>query len=200
MYQSPLLNVCSVLCPSFHKAARRRIESETQETSQGILQRWFPGWISGYQAPVPSDQSENGGLELEAPDTAVSELNLKDDELLDELGYEALDDNLFLRDRIFLTLEFSLRKGSFQLVTTPTSQTAFLGPELLIELGFNSLGCAVDLRPRLRYACFDLSLGSLSVQDHTNEESLFPVLVQPKGAEVGGLIYIIVPIIQAFAH
>ena len=127
-------------------------------------------------------QSGSGGeSESSIPEL---DLELQEDELLNELGYESQSDGLFFRDRILLTLTFSLGRGSFQLVNASHSQSSFLGPEPLIELGFASLRCAADFRPKLRYASFDLSLGSLMVQDHLDNESLFPVLVQPKGGEV----------------
>lgn len=114
-------------------------------------------------------------------------MSAEEDELLHELehDYEARD-NLLLRDRILLTLSFSLSGGSLQLVTTTSSQeesksvALFLGPEPLVELCFNSLCFSADLRPRLRYASVDLSLGSLSVEDHSDGKSLFPTLVKPK--------------------
>ena len=121
-------------------------------------------------------------------------MSAEEDELLHELehDYEARD-NLLLRDRILLTLSFSLSGGSLQLVTTTPSSassqgeskfmsefSSFLGPEPLVELCFNSLCFSADLRPRLRYASVDLSLGSLSVEDHSDGDSLFPTLVKPK--------------------
>ena len=120
-------------------------------------------------------------------------MSAEENELLHELehDYEARD-NILLRDRIFLTLSFSLSGGSLQLVTTPPPSlesksmaefSSFLGPEPLVELCFNSLCFSADLRPRLHYASVDLSLGSLSVEDHSDSESLFPTLVKPKGAE-----------------
>ena len=120
-------------------------------------------------------------------------MSAEEDELLHELehDYEARD-NILLRDRTFLTLSFSLSGGSLQLVTTPPPSSesksmaefsSFLGPEPLVELCFNSLCFSADLRPRLRYASVDLSLGSLSVEDHSDSQSLFPTLVKPKGAE-----------------
>ena len=180
------------------QAARKRIESESSETNQGLLQRWFPGWISGYQAQISREEGAEEATEDNAntdPQSAVTEQpeevaangipSAEEGELLDELGYEADHDNVFLRDRIFLTLAFSLGGGSFQLVTTPLSKDiSCLGPEPLVEFRFVSLRCAADIRPRLRYASYDLSLGSLTVQDHVDLESLFPVLVQAKGAEV----------------
>lgn len=180
------------------QAARKRIESESSETNQGLLQRWFPGWISGYQAQISREEGAEEAAEEDTntdPQSAVTEQpeeaagngipSVEEGELLDELGYEADHDNVFLRDRIFLTLAFSLGGGSFQLVTTPLSKDiSCLGPEPLVEFRFVSLRCAADIRPRLRYASYDLSLGSLTVQDHVDSESLFPVLVQAKGAEV----------------
>lgn len=108
----------------------------------------------------------------------------EEDQLLNELGYEDKD-NLLLRDRIFLTLSFSLTGGSFQLVTTPTSLSqSFYGPEPLLEMTFRSLCFSADLRPRLKYGSFDLSLGGITVTDHTHPNTAFPVLVCPKHSEV----------------
>ena len=110
-------------------------------------------------------------------------MSAEEDELLHELelDYESRD-NLLLRDRIFITLSFSLKGGSFQLVTAPRSMSAsFLGPEPLVEMKFHTLCFSADLRPRLRYASVDLSLGGLSVEDHSDGDSLFPTLVKPKG-------------------
>ena len=128
-------------------------------------------------------------METEEPDSSLSpEPSSEEGELWDELGYETVDNSVFLRDRIFLTLSFSLKKGSFQVVTAPSSDTdtAFLGPEPLVALGFSSLCCAADVRPRLRYVSFDLSLGSLTVEDHVDQDSKFPILVQPKRIRISG--------------
>lgn len=118
-------------------------------------------------------------------------MSSEEDELLHELEHDyETRDSILLRDRIFLTLSFSLSGGSFQLVTTAPASSgstsdsrSFLGPEPLIELRFDSLCFSTDLRPRLRYASVDLSLGSLSVEDHSDSESLFQTLVKPKGEE-----------------
>ena len=42
---------CAFVSPSLSlQAAKQRIESEAAAQRQpGILQRWFPGWMSGYQ-------------------------------------------------------------------------------------------------------------------------------------------------------
>ena len=156
---------------------------EPKPSNQGILQRWFPGW--GQRAPTPADpegsDTDRDEATLEGDSTLVV---AEEDELLDELGYES-EDSMLLRDRIFLTLSFSLNGGSLQILSVPKNLSeSIYGPEPLLELGFSSLCCSVDLRPRLRYATVDLSLGSLSVLDHTDSDSLFPVLVQPKGVEV----------------
>ena len=154
---------------------------QTQPGSDSI-----PGVDVGAEAE--NSQKESGG-ELES---SISEmdLELQEDELLNELGYEAQSDGLFFRDRILLTLTFFLGRGSFQLVNASRSQSSFLGPEPLVELGFASLRCAAEFRPKLRYASFDISLGSLMVQDHVDSESLFPVLVQPKGGKVSFLLMV----------
>ena len=194
------------LCLFLTQAARRRIELETAETNPGLIQRWFPGWISGYQAHTPegeeggreegeeegeggvenrSDKTESTILEQSGNAAGNEVLSVEEGELLQELGYEADHDDVFLRDRIFLTLAFSLGGGSFQLATTPLPQDgSCLGPEPLVEFRFESLLAAADIRPRLRYASYDISLGSLTVRDHIDSKSLFPVLVQAKGAKV----------------
>ena len=130
------------LCLFLTQAARRRIELETAETNPGLIQRWFPGWISGYQAHTPegeeggreegeeegeggvenrSDKAESTTLEQSGNAAGNEVLSVEEGELLQELGYEADHDDVFLRDRIFLTLAFSLGGGSFQLATTPLS-------------------------------------------------------------------------------
>lgn len=165
-----------------------------KESEGGSSKSWLPGWISR-AAPLSHTESQtnNTGSSLSATPTSFSTGNegeegnqlSEEDQLLNELGYGAKD-NLFLRDRIFLTLSFSLTGGSFQLVTTPTSLAdSFFGPEPLIELTFESLCFSADLRPRLKYSSFELSLGGVTVRDHSHNDSLFPVLVQPK--ETGGV-------------
>ncbi len=161
------------------------------------MKSWFPGWISGGKSlatppeksgdsPSSSSDDPGGGegQQGEAPSAQSSE----EEQLLNELGYEAKD-NPFLRDRIFLTLSFSLRGGSFQLVTTPTSITdSFYGPEPMLEMTFKSLCFSADLRPRLKYGSLDLSLGSIMAIDHSHSHSLFPILVQPKEEKVKRLV------------
>ncbi len=162
------------------QAAKRKITSSSSD--QGILKNWFPGWIPGGSSSdtVTSESVIPSGSEEEDDPKKLSE----EDQLLEELGYEAKD-NLFLRDRIFLTMNFSLVGGSFQLVTTPSSLAdSFFGPEPLVEMAFKSLNFSIDLRPRLKYGSCDLSLGSLTVTDHSHSDSLFPILVQPKGSKV----------------
>lgn len=126
-------------------------------------------------SPPPSSSTGGG-----AGENQLSE----EDQLLNELGYEAKD-NPLLRDRIFLTLSFSLTGGSFQLVTTPTSLAdSFFGPEPLVEMTFKSLCFSADLRPRLKYGSCDLSLGSIMLMDHSHPDTRFPVLIQPKEFKV----------------
>ena len=110
----------------------------------------------------------------------------KDDKLLNELGYDETE-NMAFRDRIFMSLNFSLVGGSFQLVTMPQTIVlgkSFFGTDPLMEFTFKSLCFSVDLRPRLKYCSFDLSLGSLSVMDHSESNSLFPILVKPRQSKV----------------
>lgn len=153
------------------------ISSSSADEGAG-LKSWFPGWISGAEPVQPSGSGTQlpGGGE----DGQLSE----EDQLLNEIGYEGKD-NLLLRDRIFLTLSVSLTGGSFQLVTTPTNMTeSFYGPEPLLEMTFKSLCFSADLRPRLKYGSFDLSLGSVMMRDHSHPDTAFPVLVQPKDTKV----------------
>lgn len=165
-----------------------------KESEGGNKKSWLPGWISRAAPLAPTDsQTDKTGSALSDTPTSTTTGNegeeggqlSEEDQLFNELGYGAKD-NLFLRDRIFLTLSFSLTGGSFQLVTTPTSlMDSFFGPEPLIELTFEALCFSADLRPRLKYSSFELSLGGVMVQDHSHSDSLFPVLVQPK--EAGGV-------------
>ena len=148
-----------------------------------MLQRWFPGWISG--VPVQPIEETDGGGRGEGEQTAAAPLaGREEDELLLELGYEEDAGDVLLRDRTLLELSFTLMRGSFKLVATPDSPGDFFGPRPLIELSFRALCFSADLRPRTRSATFDLSLGSLCAVDLMDSESLFPVLVQPKGAKV----------------
>ena len=120
----------------------------------------------------------------------VGSVQEDEDELLEELGYEAPSDSAVLRDSILLHLSFSLGKGSFTIHTSPSSSSptspplSVLGPEPLVGLVFSSLCCSLHLRPRVHYASFELSLGGLTIEDHVDSQTLFPVLVKPKGAEV----------------
>ena len=144
------------------------------------MENWFPGWVT--RGSVISDTSSSNDPGSSRAKNLLSE----EDQLLNELGYEARD-NYFLRDRIFLTLNCSLTGGSFQLVRSSSSMTeSFFGPEPLVEMSFKSLCFSTDIRPRLKYGSFEVSLGSLTVIDHFHSDSLFPVLVQPKDAKVKG--------------
>ena len=109
----------------------------------------------------------------------------EEDQLLNELGYEETD-NIVFRDRIFLMLNFFLVGGSFELVTTPPPEDprTCLGPESLVKATFAALSFSVDLRPRLKYCSLDLSLGSLSLMDHSESNCLFPILVEPRNSKV----------------
>ena len=154
------------------------ISSSAAERGSGLTS-WFPGWISG--GTQSSTQQEGAGL---PPGDREGAGLSEEDQLLNEIGYEGKD-NFLLRDRIFLTLNVSLAGGSFQLVTTPTDMTdSFYGPQPLLEMTFKSLCFSADLRPRLKYGSFDLSLGSIMVRDHTHPDTIFPVLVQPKDTKV----------------
>ena len=146
----------------------------------GVLQSWFPGWYSS-QTSTSSTASTEGGASEEGGANKLSE----EDVILNELGYEEMD-NMVFRDRIFLTLNIFLVGGSFLLVTTPSPETAmaFFGPEPLVEATFAALSFSLDLRPRLRYCSLDVSLGSLSLLDHSDSNCLFPILVQPRQSKV----------------
>ena len=104
-----------------------------------------------------------------------------EEELLDELGLEEDGNSKLLRDRIFAVVSFSLERGVIQLVPSGTPHSA-LGQEPILELVVSDLFSHVDYRPRLRYSQYELSLGSVCVQDYMLDqlESPFHVLVKPK--------------------
>ena len=93
---------------------------------QGIVQRWFPGWISGYSATTTGleEGGGGGGATLEEVD---------EEELLDELGLEMDANSKLLRDRIFTVVSFHLEKGTLELVTDDNCDSVF-GPNTLLEL------------------------------------------------------------------
>ena len=91
---------------------------------QGIVQRWFPGWISGYSATTTGLEEGGGGATLEEVD---------EEELLDELGLEMDANSKLLRDRIFTVVSFHLEKGTLELVTDDNCDSVF-GPNTLLEL------------------------------------------------------------------
>ena len=104
----------------------------TQSTTegQGFVQRWFPGWWSGYSGSPVSEEHQpwdNPNQGVAAP-TAVDE-----EELLDELGLDKDAGNQLIRDRMFATVSFHLDKGMLQLVSHDSSNNSF-GPEPILEL------------------------------------------------------------------
>ena len=112
----------------------------------------------------------------------------EEEKLLEELGYEADTHSSLVRDNTLLQLTFTLREGSLTLLSSPSSSSSpsllALGPECLASLSFSSLCCSLDLRPRVRRVTFDLSLGGLTLEDDCDAQTVFPVLVKPKGDEV----------------
>ena len=186
---------------------------------QGVIQRWFPGWISGYTATTSGVEGGGGGT-LEEVD---------EEELLDELGLEMDANSKLLRDRIFAVVSFHLEKGTLELVTDDNCDSV-LGPNTLLELEvcmyvyvcmyvctymymyvcayvhtymymyvrtymyictilisytqLSHLSCHIDYRPRLRYSCYEIQLGGITVSDHYQEDSIFQTLVKPKDKKV----------------
>ena len=114
----------------------------------------------------------------------LSLLQEEEEELLEELGYEFSTAESTHRDSLFLSLSFTLASGSLTLLTS--SPSSLLGPAPLVSLSFSSLCSLLEIRPRLREATFELSLGGLSLNDETDDDSVFPALVKHKGAEVRG--------------
>lgn len=92
--------------------------ADSEGDQQGIIQRWFPVWMTGAQP----DESlkENSSLK-----------DINEEELMDELGLEIDGDNKLLRDRIFAQVSFHLSKSTLQLVSDDQSQ---FGSEPLIEI------------------------------------------------------------------
>ena len=91
-----------------------------------------------------------------------------------------------MRDKMLAVLSFSLREGSLQLSDT-SGEYSFLGPELITEMRFSELLFKLDYRPRMKFLKLDTSLHSITVVDHLHPDSLFPILVQPKGSSVGSV-------------
>ena len=189
--------------------ARRVAQSATQ--GQGFVQRWFPGWWSGYsESPVSKEQQpqDDPGQGM-APPTVVDE-----EELLDELGLDEDAGDQLMRDRMFATVSFHLDTGMLQLVTHQQDRNSF-GPEPIVELEVwiesqivlhlmtllwvcgcvfcfvccsfqvNGLECNVDYRPRLRYSSYQLSLNGVTLTDHYQQDSRYPILAQPRNIMVG---------------
>ena len=103
-------------------------ESTTQD--QSFVQRWFPGWWSGYtESPVSQQhQLQDDSKQRMAPPTAMDE-----EELLDELGLDEDAGDRMMKDRIFATVSFHLDKGVLQLVSHENASDNF-GPEAILEL------------------------------------------------------------------
>ena len=113
----------------------------------------------------------------------------EEEELLAELGYDTgTTPSTTHKDSIFLHISFTLKNGSLTLATSPSSHSA-LGPESLVSLVVTSLCCIIDLKPRIRGATFELSLGDLSLDDVGDEDTIFPALIKPKGREVNVRTY-----------
>ena len=103
-------------------------QSATQ--GQGFVQRWFPGWWSGYsESPIAQEHRlQDDSNQAMAPPTAVDE-----EELLDELGLDEDASDRLMRDRMFATVSFHLDKGMLQLVSHDNDSDSF-GPEPILEL------------------------------------------------------------------
>ena len=99
--------------------ARRLVAAEVGQ--QGIVQRWFPGWMSGYQADPGGETRDSSSLD-----------EVDEEELLDELGLEMDASSHLLKDRIFAMVSFSLKKGTLNLVTEDKADN--FGPTSIIEL------------------------------------------------------------------
>ena len=108
----------------------------------------------------------------------------EEEELLEELGYESSTSDSTHRDSLFLSLSFTLSRGSLSLLTSSPLTLPSLGPSPLVSLSFSSLCSFLEIRPRVRGVMFELSLGGLSLNDEVDYDSVFPALVRPKGSEV----------------
>ena len=100
-----------------------------------------------------------------------------EDEFLQALGFEDKTQTL-TRDRTFGKISFTLSQGSLKLTPTPNPTEPFCEP--ILELKFSSLQTSVELALKVKETSFVLSLGSVEVVDHQNEDSLFPVLLQQR--------------------
>eukprot|EP00731_Ephydatia_muelleri_P014885 Em0008g605a len=163
--------------------AAQKLSSEPQSS-------WIPAWLYGY-GRKPSPQSTSADTPPPPPPPSIEENKLlplldgspseEEEELLDEMS-EAPTSDTIMRDRILATVSFRLKQGSFELVRSSLTD-GVLDADSLLELRFDSLCCSADIRPRLRYSYYNLSLGSLVVSDPLSQEDCaFGFLIQPKVA------------------
>lgn len=176
---------CIVFMSSTHVMlqAAQKLSSEPQSS-------WIPAWLYGY-GRKPSPQSTSADTPPPPPPPSIEENKLlplldgspseEEEELLDEMS-EAPTSDTIMRDRILATVSFRLKQGSFELVRSSLTD-GVLDADSLLELRFDSLCCSADIRPRLRYSYYNLSLGSLVVSDPLSQEDCaFGFLIQPKVA------------------
>lgn len=113
---------------------------------------------------------------------------------MDVIGDPIADSTLLKRDHVFALLNFSLKGGSFQLVssyssstaTSPTSPVESSYARTLVELEFAGVNMSLESRLRTSSMMFTARLGALYIRDVMTKGSLFPMLVSPQQKRVSG--------------
>ena len=123
-------------------------------------------------------------------------------ELMDVIGDPIADSTLLKRDHVFALLNFSLKGGSFQLVssyssstvTSPTSPVESSYARTLVELEFAGVDMSLESRLRTSSMMFTARLGALYIRDVMTKGSLFPMLVSPQQKRVSGWKYLLLKV------
>ena len=135
---------------------------------------WLPaGW--GAASPALPETHGQGAspnqIQSELPNFSPAEF---EEELDDFLELDSQTSNSFLfRDHQFASACFSMQEGSLSLYDTSGEEQG------IVEMNFNHLKHVIDVRPRISYYRFDLSLDSIQILDKHYLQSFFPVLVGP---------------------
>lgn len=165
-----------------------------QFQSQGILQRWFPGWTGWYTSSLDVN-AENENEETNKVDKMEEIENLKtklEEELLD--AFESEDYNTIVKhDRVCAQLNFSLMKSTVILIGNLNNKLLksnksfkILKNEMkpLIEFELSDVETTIETRPRSGSLLFSIKLGAMYLYDKVTEKSLYQCLVSPQNRDI----------------
>ncbi|KAK7067615.1 Vacuolar protein sorting-associated protein 13D [Halocaridina rubra] len=191
------------LPPQHTVSIQENLSSPTQ-SGEGILQQWFPTWGGWYSTGAattpttpPGDSPEPIGHEDThdqegdiTPDTEDTQLSGSLEEEILYVLSDSVENNTFMkRDAVFCQLSFSLKQGSFCLMSSKMLGSAGNTAEekdkrtQLFELEFANVKMALESRPRSKSYKFDIELGSLHMHDKVTQDSAFPLLISPQNSE-----------------